>query len=132
MKTSPPFLGKLCVLSVFTACFAWGQATNSAEVTGSVTDPSKAVVPGVTVTVKDLDKNTERTFTTNDSGLYRIAQLPVGTTVIIDIVSGDYVTGTTWDLALDAFEQRFGTEERFSHSFTVGRPTFIGGGVWLK
>ena len=60
------------------------------------------------------------------------AKLPVGTTVIIDIVSGDYVTGTTWDLALDAFEQRFGAEERFSHSFTVGRPTFIGGGVWLK
>jgi hypothetical protein len=75
MKTSPPFLGKLCVLSVFTACFAWGQATNSAEVTGSVTDPSKAVVPGVTVTVKDLDKNTERTFTTNDSGLYNTGPL---------------------------------------------------------
>ena len=60
------------------------------------------------------------------------AQLPEGTTVIIDIISGDYVTGTTWHLALDAFELRFGTEERFSHSFTVGRPTFIGGGIWLK
>ncbi len=62
--------GKLCVLSVFTACFAWGQATNSSEVTGSVTDPSGAVVPGVTITVRDIDKNTERTFTTNDSGVY--------------------------------------------------------------
>ena len=60
------------------------------------------------------------------------AQLPEGTTVIIDIVSGDYVTGITWHLARDAFEQRFGSEERFSHSFTVGRPIFIGGGVWLK
>ena len=27
-------------------------------------------MPGVTVTVKDIDKNTERTFITNDSGLY--------------------------------------------------------------
>ena len=49
---------------------AWGQGTNSADVTGSVTDPSGAVVPGVTVTVKDLDKNVERTFITNSSGVY--------------------------------------------------------------
>src|SRR5437763_8488208 len=67
MRIQTRFPGKLCVLFVFTACFAWGQATNSAEVTGSVTDPSGAIVPGVTVTVRDLDKNTERTFTTNDS-----------------------------------------------------------------
>lgn len=48
----------------------WGQATNSAEVTGSVTDPSGAVIPQVSVIVKDLDKNVERTITTNDSGVY--------------------------------------------------------------
>jgi hypothetical protein len=70
MKILTPLLGKLYVLSVFTACFAWGQATNSSEVTGSVTDPTGAIVPGVTLTVKDIDKNTERTFTTNDSGVY--------------------------------------------------------------
>ena len=60
------------------------------------------------------------------------AQLSIGTTVMIDITTGDYVTGSSWHLALDAFEQRFGTEERLSHSFTVGRPIFIGGGLWLK
>ena len=60
------------------------------------------------------------------------AQLPEGTTVIIDIVSGDYVTGTTWHLARDAFEQRFGIGRRFSHSFTIGRPIFIGGGLWRR
>ncbi|HXB71424.1 MAG TPA: carboxypeptidase-like regulatory domain-containing protein, partial [Candidatus Acidoferrales bacterium] len=49
---------------------AWGQATNSGDVTGSVTDPSGAVVPGVRVLVKDIDKNTERTFVTNDAGVY--------------------------------------------------------------
>jgi hypothetical protein len=43
MKTLTPILGKLYVLSVFTACFAWGQATKSAEVTGSLTDPSGAM-----------------------------------------------------------------------------------------
>src|SRR6185436_7973451 len=47
-----------------------GQATNSADVTGSVTDASGAVVPGVSVSIQDLDKNTERTITTNTSGVY--------------------------------------------------------------
>ena len=60
------------------------------------------------------------------------SQLTDGTTVMIDITSGDYVTGSTWHLALDAFEQRFGTDDRLSHSFTVGRPIFIGGGLWPK
>ena len=60
------------------------------------------------------------------------ATLAVGTTVIIDITTGDYVTGTTWHQAHDAFKQRFGAASRLSHSFTVGRPIFVGGGVWLK
>jgi len=67
-------LGKVLLLS---ACIitshpgvVWGQASNSADVTGSVTDPSGSVVPGVTVTVKDIDKNTERTVVTNDAGIY--------------------------------------------------------------
>uniref|UniRef100_Q026I6 TonB-dependent receptor n=1 Tax=Solibacter usitatus (strain Ellin6076) TaxID=234267 RepID=Q026I6_SOLUE len=49
---------------------AWCQATNSADVTGSVTDPSGAIVPGVAVTVRDIDKNTEKVILTNSSGLY--------------------------------------------------------------
>lgn len=60
------------------------------------------------------------------------SKLAEGTTVIIDIATGDYVTGQTWHLARDAFEQRFGATGRLSHSFTVGRPIFIGGGIWLK
>ena len=51
---------------------------------------------------------------------------------MIDITTGEYVTGTTWHLALDEFERRFGDEDRPSHSFTVGRPIFIGGGLWPK
>lgn len=39
------------------------------EVTGSLTDPSRAAVPGVKVTVRHLDKNPERAFIANDSGL---------------------------------------------------------------
>ena len=60
------------------------------------------------------------------------AALVHGTTVIIDLVSGEYVTGETWHAARDAFEQRFGVGRTFSHSFTVGRPVFVGGGLWRE
>jgi hypothetical protein len=56
-------LRKLVPLYAYIACLwsgiAWSQATNSADVSGSVTDPSGAVVPGVTVTITDVDKNLE-------------------------------------------------------------------------
>ena len=55
-----------------------------------------------------------------------------GTTVIIDCTTGGYVTGSTWHLARDAFEARFGRNQRFSHSFTIGRPIYVGGGIWQK
>ena len=60
------------------------------------------------------------------------ARLAEGTTVIIDLVSGEYVTSDSWHIARDAFEQRFGQGRTFSHSFTVGRPLFVGGGLWQK
>ena len=59
-------LGKGLTLYVCIFCLAsglaWGQAENSASVTGTVTDPTGAVVPGVTITVNNLDKNTDKYF----------------------------------------------------------------------
>lgn len=49
---------------------AFAQATNSADITGTVTDKTGAVIPGVTVTVTDIDKNIQHVYTTNDAGLY--------------------------------------------------------------
>src|ERR1700686_2587831 len=57
---------------------AWGQEV-TASITGTVTDPSGAAVPGATVTATSQERGQTFTATTNDSGLYRIAQLPVGT-----------------------------------------------------
>jgi len=92
MKILTSTLGKLCTFSVFTACFAWGQATNSAEVTGSLTDPSGAIMPGVAVTVRDLDKNTERTFLTNDSGVYDTGPLVPGDHYLITFKKEGFTT----------------------------------------
>src|SRR6202140_4852422 len=57
---------------------AWGQEV-TASITGTVTDPSGAAVVGATVTATSQVRGQTYTATTNDSGLYRIAQLPVGT-----------------------------------------------------
>src|SRR5512133_3945641 len=70
MKTLSLCKGLAFSTGLMYASLAWGQATNSADVTGSVTDPTGAVVPGVAVSIKDIDKNTERSVVTNDSGVY--------------------------------------------------------------
>jgi len=56
---------------------AWGQAV-TASITGTVTDPSGASVPGATVAATSVERGIVYTATTNDSGLYLIANLSVG------------------------------------------------------
>ena len=58
--------------------------------------------------------------------------LPSGTAVIIDIGTGAFVTGSTPEEADAAFRRQFGLEERPSYSFEIGRPIFIGGGLWRR
>lgn len=55
---------------VLSAGTAFGQATNSADVTGTVTDLSGAVIPDVKITINDIDKGQERVITANGAGLY--------------------------------------------------------------
>jgi hypothetical protein len=61
---------QLGMLLALCSSIAFGQATNSADVTGTVTDSTGAVIPGVKVSIKDLDKGTERVIETNQAGLY--------------------------------------------------------------
>jgi len=63
-------LGLSVCLLAGVAGVGFAQNTNSADLRGTVTDSSGAVVPGVTVTVHDVDKNVTNTYTTNDRGLY--------------------------------------------------------------
>ena len=56
---------------------AWAQEV-TASITGTVTDPSGAAVPGANVTATSQERGVTFTAVTNDSGLYRVAQLPVG------------------------------------------------------
>src|SRR5688572_1380181 len=55
---------------------AWAQAT--AQLSGTVTDESGAVLPGVTVTATQTDTGFTRTVVTDESGAYVMPNLPTG------------------------------------------------------
>ncbi len=56
-------------------------------ITGTVSDPNGAVVPGAKVTIKNVDTNVSTVVTTNDSGAYTVMSLVPGNYSIS--VSGD-------------------------------------------
>jgi hypothetical protein len=55
----------------------WSQGT-TAEISGSVKDPSGAVLPGVEVTATQTATGAKRTAVTNETGSYVLASLPIG------------------------------------------------------
>ncbi|MGA8594827.1 MAG: TonB-dependent receptor [Bryobacteraceae bacterium] len=66
----------LTLLLLFSGQSLWGQV--SAILSGTVTDPSGAVVSGASITAKNEDTGAIRKSTTNSEGLYQMAALPVG------------------------------------------------------
>ena len=61
----------LGVLLVLGACaFNIKAQAVYGSISGTVTDPSGAVVPGATVTITDIDRKTTDSVTTNESGLF--------------------------------------------------------------
>ncbi|MGA8529711.1 MAG: carboxypeptidase-like regulatory domain-containing protein, partial [Acidobacteriaceae bacterium] len=62
--------GGLLLAGLLSSVAVYAQSTNSGDIRGTVTDPSGAVIPGVTVKVTDIDKNVTRTYTTDGAGLY--------------------------------------------------------------
>ena len=69
-----------CVLGAlaFAAAPAWAQQTTG-TIAGRIVDAQGAVVPGATVTGKNVQTGFTRSEVTDGSGSYRLAALPVGT-----------------------------------------------------
>ena len=68
-------------LSCFIGCMvglSYAQSTNSGDIRGSVTDPSGALIPGVTVTVLNVDTGISKDFVTNRDGLYDTSSIVTG------------------------------------------------------
>lgn len=69
-----------CVLAfalLLVAANALAQST-TATISGTVKDAQQAVLPGTTVTVRNVDTGLTRTIVTDTSGVFRFAALPVG------------------------------------------------------
>ncbi|HKX30316.1 MAG TPA: carboxypeptidase regulatory-like domain-containing protein [Blastocatellia bacterium] len=72
----------LCLLAVLClgAVPIWAQAQgSSADLTGTVFDPSKALIKGATVTATNVETMLTRVVTSGPNGVYRISLLPPGT-----------------------------------------------------
>src|SRR5579872_5133226 len=65
------------ILAAFISVGAWSQ-TQLATVFGAITDPSGAVVPGVSVTIVSQFTGLKRSALTDTAGEYRFAGLPTG------------------------------------------------------
>ena len=71
----------LALVTVFVVSGAASAQTRStsADLSGVVYDPSKAVLPGVTVTVTNADTGLVRAAVTSGDGRYAVLALPPGT-----------------------------------------------------
>ena len=69
----------VAALSLFMAGFGLAQNTNSGEVRGTVTDPSGALIPGVTVTLLNTNTGVSTELVTNSAGLYDAVSILQGT-----------------------------------------------------
>ncbi len=67
---------RISILLLFLGCAAFAQET--ASILGTVTDQSGAVVPNAQVTITNNGTGSSRTVTTNQSGNYTAADLPIG------------------------------------------------------
>jgi hypothetical protein len=83
MSMSGRFRRLSCLLIVagvmLTSSALFAQNTISGELTGTVADPSGAVLPSVTVTLKSQDTAQTQTTTTTAAGFFRFALLRPGT-----------------------------------------------------
>ena len=77
----------LAIAMLATASLAEAQITRGALV-GTVRDASGGMVPGVTVTVTNVDTNAARVAVTDEQGAYRIGALEPGRYKVATELSG--------------------------------------------
>src|SRR5690242_3601006 len=64
------------------------QAQTKGSLSGTVTDPAGAVVPGASVTVRNNATSTVRTATTGDNGTFLLTEVDPGTYTVTVEISG--------------------------------------------
>ena len=67
---------------------AFGQSTNSGDIRGVVTDSTGAALPGVNVTVENVNTGVSKVYVTNNDGVYDTSSIVAGTYKITFAKSG--------------------------------------------
>lgn len=71
---APRVIATLALLALWTAT----ASAQTAQIAGTVTDPTDAVVPGATLTIVNVETNDTRVAVSNDRGQYNVPFLPSG------------------------------------------------------
>src|SRR5437762_138360 len=100
------YLPVLLIALILSAYPVYAQVT-TATIAGVAQDPTGAVIPGVSVTVKNLETGVTRTGTTDEGGRYAIPELTLG------------------NYEVDAQLPGFQTEARNGVTLTVGRVAVV-------
>jgi outer membrane receptor protein involved in Fe transport len=79
---------------------AFGQATASGTIQGTVTDKSQASVQGAQVVAKNKGTELTRTTTTSEAGYYRFELLPIGTYVVTITKTGFATVAETIEILI--------------------------------
>ena len=82
-RSNIPFLSALVTLLAAVLMLVPAVQRSRAQgitgsITGTVTDPSGAVVSGAKVTIREVDTNATRTIQTSEAGTFTVTQLPPG------------------------------------------------------
>jgi hypothetical protein len=89
---STTYSGALTVLVfvfvVMAVSSLWAQTSTTGDIAGVVTDPTAAVVPGVSVTLKNVDTGSSASTTTNSQGSYNFSLLQPGNYSVSAEVAG--------------------------------------------
>ena len=95
---------KACLVAALTMVFcfcAYGQGGGNGAITGTVSDPTGAVVPNATVTVTQQSTGIKRSVTTNADGAFDIPSLPPDTYNVSIEASGFKTTAQQFTLLAD-------------------------------
>ncbi len=78
----------------------WSQ-TVQGVITGTITDPTGAVVPNATVTITNVGTNASQSATTGGDGSYRFSLVPPGT-YTLEIKAGNFATVRVSGIVVEA------------------------------
>jgi Carboxypeptidase regulatory-like domain len=113
--------GTLVLLfAVFTVA-AYGQ-TNKGTLKGTVTDEQGSIVQGATVTITNIETNSERTVSTSDEGTYEAPLLDPGN-YRVAIAAPNFSTATQDNVVIQT-----GSTQRLDITLTAGQ---VGGSVTI-